>query len=217
MKNKVCWSIIIFALFFPLIMGCTNAPGAVRMKLTPQKASFAPAEPILIDVTLTVVDSPVCLNKSCFIATKLECMGTEFTKESYGYNGKIIYCGTGNVEMLLLAPILLPAALLDVGDCLGRFEVIAKGNKKTLRLIITSGEKGLTVVNRDKNVKNRSSSKSIKVNKPLLPDRYRLQAKLIPYSGTSSHPLRIFPPPLFWKPYDHPVEAQTEIIIKREN
>jgi hypothetical protein len=99
---------------------------------------------------------------------------------------------------------LIAGALLDVGDVAGRFDVVDRGEIRESHLTIYPGVSERRIEVRS----DRRQEHKHREERAWLPAAYRLRVKLI-NKGNSW-------PPLFWKPYDQPVEAETTIRVKSD-
>ena len=186
-----------------LVAGCTNMPGALQIHLAADKSQFMPHEPIQLQVTLSAVDAPICLGNSYYFHVDMwpvdrECEAAQ-SKDPW-------VCGTAFVSML---PVLIPIyplglaiSVLDVADTLDRFEVIEKKEKKisNLSIIPLAGNSLAVLHGKDDTIPWQTDQKWEM-------GEYKIRARLVDGG------MRLFPAPLFWKPYNHPVEAEVRIKV----
>jgi hypothetical protein len=179
--------------------GCTNAPGAAKMRLAPEKQVFFTDESVGLEGMIIAGDAPVCLVRGYHY--RVEVRPESSSVPVKGSNGHPWICGTGLMVMLPILPIYLGVAYLDVADTWGRFVVVPKGHETAFRLWIHPVDDWLCV---------RTDGACKKDDKPrpsFAPGRYAVSVSLW---NQNDDP---FPPPLFWKPYDKPVVGETEIVI----
>ena len=183
-----------------LLLGCANEPGALRLEVIPEKPQFRPDEPICLQATLRAVKGPVCLGRGYRFGVEM----TPVTAEAPVLREqRFALCGMPALATLPLRPFLLTAILLDVGDLLGRFNVLHQNDQAkssvTLQLIHDAKKPGLLVL-RDAASIGQSKGK-------LPPGRYRLKVSLL-----NEHQ-DWYPPPLFWRPYAHPATAEVLVCV----
>ena len=185
-----------------LLAGCTNAPNALELRVSPDKKEFPHGDPVLLNATLTATGGSVCLANSYAFAVELDpadgSASLQGSDQRFG-------CGTALMGILPIYPIILPVALLDLGDASGRFTVISHGQQKTRRLALGRFGSGLEVCSA-REFHRRKEAGTVKT---LPPGEYGVRVRLI-----NEH-VGGFPPPFFWKPYEHPVTADTRLVIKR--
>jgi hypothetical protein len=179
--------------------GCTNAPGAARMRLAPEKQVFYRDEAISLEGAIIAGDAPVCLVREYHY--KVEIQPESGGARIQGSDGHPWIDGTGLMAMLPILPIYLGVAYLDAADAWGRFVVIPKGRGITFHLSIHPANDWLWVST------DRACKKDEKVRQPFAPGRYAVRVSLW---NQNDDP---FPPPLFWKPYDQPVVGETQVVI----
>jgi hypothetical protein len=191
------------ALWGLLLTGCTNAPDALRLQVSPHEASFRQGEAVCLDVKLSAVRDAVCLSRSHFFVVELRQIDG---RAAFKSPEQRFYCGTAMMGILPLLPLLYPAALLDVGDLMGRFVVLRQGcdHEQHLLLILRDDQLATFVVG------DLSRWDAGTTMRQLPAGGYHVRLRLVnEHAG--------LPCPLFWKPYDGPVTAETEITIVRSD
>ena len=186
-----------------LLAGCTNAPRALRLEISAAKQTISSQDSICLTANLVAEEGPVCLAKSHRFIAEVSRMGDNAKPMST--DEFVFHCGTGIVECLLLSPVLLPVTILDVGDSLGRYTVLQKGDQENHDLEIFIGQ------NEGKDFCSLwQPSKMGESRHAWPPGEYHVKVRL---QNDVESAIGIFPPPLFWWPYSRPVEAQTSIVV----
>ncbi len=196
--SNACQAIRSSCVLTLLLAGCTNAPGALSTHLRSEKQSFTPGEPILLHATLSTHSRPVCLaGEWTAFAGELTCDERPDRAKS---TRKQVFCGTALAVLLPIAPLIVPVLLFDVGDALGRFIVIPPAGSKTYHLVMIPTAQGIILTTAEN-----AGNLAYPPDKELLPSgRYHLKVRFL-HRGSL--------PPLFWKPYGHPICAETEFVI----
>ena len=181
--------------------GCTTAPDALAMRVTPTQKVFACDEDVRLEVTLTAHGGPVCYGRESYFAVEFQPdTGDGNIKSTCGF-----ICGTPLMGVLPLYIVLTPAFMLDMADLGARFTVIPDGQHITYRLAMTKCGDGLELRNMDEP----SSRWQYVERESLPPGCYRVRVEL-----KEEHD---WFPPLFWAPYDKSVVAETEFRIETES
>ncbi len=204
------------ALSATLLAGCTQQPDAVRLTVTPEKATFARGEPVVIRTRLVGTDGNVALQKSFFYDVELSREG-----KSLGTTGdRPVYCGTGLVELIPFYPLILVGRLLDVADLSGRFVVITKDKEISQKVLILPGSlhprddiKGVFRSGSDVKDADDKTPWDPPPKESLAPGRYHVRVRVINTPGDIHPPVMWYVPPLFWKPYEPTIEAETELTV----
>ncbi len=192
------------ATFAPLAVlacvGCANAPGALELRVVPEKDTFRAGEPIRLSATLMATGGNVCYGRASRWLATLERDGSNPTFRSR----RMVFCGGAIGVLAPLFVVIVPACALDVGDGLGRFEVLVRGQQREYDLALVpyedSGGQWLEV-GRDREADMTGRPPSV-----LLPGgRYRVRVEL-----QNQHS---FVAPLFWTPYEHPLVATSEFTV----
>jgi hypothetical protein len=190
-------------------VGCTNAPGALELRVVPEKDVFQAGEPIRLRATLTATGGNVCYGRDSPWAVILEPADAARPIRSDGGNPafesrRMVFCGGAIGVLAPLFVVIVPACALDVGDGLGRFEVLVRGQQREYDLALVPYEDSdgqWLEVGRDREADMTGRPPSV-----LLPGgRYRVRAEL-----QNQHS---FVAPLFWTPYEHPIVATSEFTI----
>lgn len=187
-------------LFQTFIAGCTNTPGALRLEISAAEQTISSQDSICLTVNLIAEQGPVCLAKYHRFIAEVSREGDNAKPLSTDENR--FYCGTGILELYLLSPVLLPVTILDVGDSLGRYTVLHKGDEENHDLVISIGQtEGNNFC---------SMGRLGELLHAWPPGKYLVRVRL---QNEVESPIGIFPAPLFWRPYSRPVEAQTSIVV----
>lgn len=188
---------------FLCLAGCTNEPGALMLTIIPERPEFATDEPILLHAVLIAGRNPVCLSNHYRFSAELT--PVDVPDQVLPSTDVYFRCGTEMLAALIVSPVVLPASLLDVADASRRFDVIKNGQERMSRIALkrsaSSEEDSLQIYHL------RAGKKPTRLSHVWDPGMFVIRLKL-----DNEHP-GIFPPPLFWKPYDQPVEAETTIRI----
>lgn len=186
--------------------GCTNAPGALRMGVNLEKSEIKPNEQLRIRVRLEAATrDPVCIWKD----PEFDIAVRQDDKSPPIDVGRVrlAFCGTGGVMLLPLIVVLYPlklcANLLDVGDAGGRFQLITDKQPVALVLAIRTTQTGAESGART--LYDARRDRSFIGHWP--PGEYKLTVTLRNREADSD------PPPLFWKPYDQKVQAETTFRV----
>jgi len=182
--------------------GCTNAPGALELRVVPEKDTFRAREPIRLSATLTAVGGNVCYGRDSQWAVTLEPAGAGPPIR----NQRDWVCGTGLMPFIIpLYVCAVPVQALDVGDGLGRFDVLPRGNQQTWRLVLipedVSGGRMWLEAAKDRE----PTLQEWQVAAPLPAGGYLVRVQFLSEYD--------WPPPLFWAPYEHPLVATREIAV----
>ena len=112
------------------------------------------------------------------------------------------------MECLILSPVLLPFALADVGDMMGRYTLFQKGQRKShdLELSISHHE------GKDYCSLGQPHATGIS-QRGWPPGEYLVRIRL---ENTASGAIGMFPPSLFWAPYNQRVEDTLTVTIAAE-
>lgn len=182
-----------------LLVGCTNSPNAMELKLAPAQETFGLNEPIRLDAKLAATKGSVCIDKGNFIAVEVQhpdwarpARSRDWPKLPRQYVGPVLY------------PFSTAGCFLDVADLQHRYEIVEPRRpvERSIRLEPQNG--GLAV----QDLGAESYRDWINLPSPLTPGRYRVRARLV------TETIFYFVHPMLWKPYDHPVVGETEIVIK---
>jgi hypothetical protein len=190
------------ALAATVCAGCTNAPGALDFRVSPEKETFLADEPVRLRAVLSATGGSVCYGRGSPWVVIVRPVGASTpmrTPERW-------ICGTGVMPFIIpLQLCVVPVVALDVGDGLGRFVLIPRGKQRTHQLNLIPYDVSDThvwvVVAED-----REPTREPWQAAALLPaGRYVVRVELLnQYS---------WPAPLFWTPYEHPIVATTEFTI----
>ena len=198
-----------------ILAGCTQQPDAIRLTVTPEKETFVRSEPVVVRTHLVGTDGNAALHKSFFYAMELSREG-----KVVGTSGdQPAFCGTGIIETIPFQPFILVGSLFDVGDLSGRFMVLTKGKECSQKVLVRpdSFQPDNKFVFEPRNyMKNANNDtpweKRVLSEQSLAPGRYHLRVRLI-NKRSDSNPLISSLPPLFWKPYEPAIEAETELTV----
>ena len=187
--------------------GCTNEPGALNLTIIPERPEFATDEPILIRAVLSAKGEPVCLSQSYRYSATVT--PVELADAATHGDSRVYRCGLQRLVVLFTWPVLLPASLLDVTDVGRRFDIIDHSQERWKTLALTSLERQGQRYVRSRRI--RCGQNIAKIESQWPPGEYCIRLQLI---NRHTGP---YPPPLFWKPYDRPVEAETTVrIVERD-
>jgi hypothetical protein len=189
------------ALWGLLLTGCTNAPDALRLDVSPRAPAYQQAKPVCLDVKLSAVRDPVCLSRSHFFVVELQQVDGKATFKSPEQQFR---CGTAFIMALPLLPIVVPIALLDVGDGYGRFIVLQRRRDHNQHLVLTLREDRLDAFAVD----DLSRWEPAMTTEPFPAGRYLARLRLV-----NEVQDWFVPCPLFWKPYEGAVTAETTVVI----
>jgi hypothetical protein len=192
--------VILGALSTSLAIGCSNAPGALRIDVTAERSVIEVGEPIRLRANLVAGESSVCLSRDPRLSVELREMNAAALVAK---SPTTAFCGTGAWETLIFFPWLFLVAYLDMADVGDRFDVLepnqSQSYDKSLSLVETRDSTRLMVEHPD--------DWRHATQRALPPGNYELTVRL-----DNRHP-HWLPPPLFWKPYDQPVSATIPISI----
>lgn len=186
----------------PLLMACTQEPGALRIELSMADEQISPDEPISLDAKLVAVEGPVCLSRwrhyeviARQVAGKTELSG----------DNRVFVCGTGLIMVLPFYPVLVIAPLLDVSDAQGRFEVLNGGEEMTCRPLSIAPDRryGESYLRVDVDLEDDEN-----FGRTWEPGDYEITVRLL-----NEH-LGVFPPPLFWSTYKPTVESTIRVTVQ---
>ena len=183
------------------VAGCTNKPGSLQLELTTENQEIRPTDPIRIHATLSAPKAPVCLAEYYSFQVEMSRKDGHEVVTSRG----LWVCGTGFVSSVFLYPVFYSMSILDVGNMMGRFDVIKKGSERTHSLEVIPGESILHVM------MDSTERPTGKLDPSWTPGQYVVRIRL---QGTE--PV-FYPAPLFWKPYNQPVEAEIEIEVREDH
>ena len=181
-------------------VGCTNKPGALQLELAAEDYEIRPTDSIRLHANLSAPEASVCLAEYYSFQVELRRKNSSEVVTSRG----LWVCGTGFVSSIFLYPVFCSISLLDLGDMMGRFDLIKQGDERNHSLEIAPAEFGLHVR------MDSMEEPTEKLDRSWAPGRYTIKVRL---QGTE--PV-FYPAPLFWKPYSQPVESEIEIEV-REN
>ena len=178
-----------------VLVGCTQTPGALQLKLVCDKTIFSAHESITFDAVLVATEGSVCLARLYSFEVELRSESGE-SKVMIGDNRPYL-CGT---HALMTMP-LIPIMLLDVGDARNQFEVLREGNflKQTVSINRAPSTRGELVVSTD-------SMTNDYTGVSWAPGEYSLRVRLL-------NDIYYRPAPVFWKPYNQPVEGEIRIEV----
>jgi hypothetical protein len=183
------------------LVGCTSAPNAMELQLSPAQEAFATNEPILLKAKLVAKKGSVCLDRGNFIAIELQHPG--WAKPATSRDWPI-------PRQHFVGPAMYPVTstgdMLDVLDSQNRYITVDPGKPLERSIRLTPYRGGLTV--QDVEAPSYPYRDWIGLPTPLRPGRYTVRARVI--TETSFY----FVHPLAWKPYDKPILGETEITIK---
>jgi hypothetical protein len=201
------WTIRPWQLAMPLVAlamlacgGCTNAPGALELRVMPEKDTFRAAEAIRLSATLTATGGNICYGRASWWTVTLERDGGDGAFRSR----PLFFCGTGLMALAPLFVVIVPVCALDIGDGLGRFEALPRGEQRKHQLTLVPyedpGGRWLEVGrDREPDMAGRPPMVSLPGG------RYRVRVE---FQNEYS-----FVAPLFWAPYEHPLVATSEFAI----
>lgn len=210
-RQHRAWTAILFvALLLAQQAGCTNEPGALELRLTPQKGIFRNDEPIRVSAILFAKSGTVCLWRSYCHDVEFRrapgdrpCMATRLPEEP------VFYCGTGAAVMLILMPWIFLVAPFDVADVGGRFDALGQG-KSDCRVVEVvpigpDDERGIIRL-----TNTRAGAFMSREGQQWPTGEFLMTLRLanLPPTGGGAPGV-----PLFWKPYDQPVSATIPITI----
>ncbi len=179
--------------------GCTNAPGAIELRIKPEKSVFHVGEPLRLNATVTARDGPVCLGRR--INFLIELRKDDSAEVQFAGDRPFLFCGTGLMPPIPVALLLIAAAKVDVADCGGRFVVILKGGERAYSVYLASTEKEKLTLYTYRSGKAPPAGAVCS----LPPGHYRLRADLLNLAAL---------PPLFWTIYEQPISGKTEFDIE---
>jgi len=184
-----------------LLAGCTNAPGALDLVLTPVQEAFALGEPILLEAQLVANKGWVCVDRGNFIA--IEMTGPDWDQPASSRDWPL---GRDQFVGPVMYPVSSLGCVLDVGDSQDRYVIVKPGQPLERSIRLTPNRGRLMV--QDVKVPAHPYRDWIRLPRPLRAGSYQVRARLI--TETNYYFLH----PLFWKPYDQPVVGETEIQIE---
>jgi len=193
-----------------LVGACTNEPGALRLSVKPTKEVFRPYEPIVLTATLMARDKPVCLARSRWYDVEMIPVNAE--AEVLRGSGQLASCGMGLLALVPVLPLVYTGSYLDVADTSARFDVLTPERKRFDKIQIA-----LEAPNSIRLVLGRPIRIPIGVvlnrvaNVDANQDRWPAGEYVASLRLKNQH--LGFPPPLFWKPYSQPVQAETIVRI----
>jgi len=186
-----------------LMAGCTNQPGALQLSVQPAKPEFLEDEPIQLNTTLVATGANICLAKDRRFAVELHSLDRRdeppmMCPERFGL------CGTGYMALWPLHPFFFAGSLLDVGDTAGRFDVLPRHGRleEHITVIVCKlGEPYRLAVFQKTGAPARAECELWRAGE------YVAKVRLV-----NEH-VDFNPPPFFWHPYPHAVEAETRIRV----
>jgi hypothetical protein len=193
--------------FIPLLLvliGCTNEPGVLELKLVPEHLELAPNEPIRITAKLTARHRPVCISRGHVFQIEMTPLGET---EQRCYRNFNFACGTPFAESLPFYPFFLAMGLFDVADISRRYELVTPRQPLTHDLLGTLHGDVLRIALDTK----KAAPSQVDVS-PWPVGRYRLHIQLI-NRGDWRRAISSYPAPLFWRPYDCPVAAEVTVEV----
>lgn len=186
-----------------LVCGCVNTPGALQLKVSVEQKEISPNDSIRLSACLIAEEGPISLAKTYHFAAEVSRLNSN--AKPMDTDEFVARCGTGILECLLLSPILFPCMLGDIGDTMGRYIVLNEDEQKEHNLEI--------FINQRKGKNYCSFYRSSTTNHPAHtwpPGEYRIKVRLQnEFDGGTA----ILPAPLFWQPYNQPVEAEVTIKV----
>lgn len=187
-----------------LSLGCNNPPGALKLRLVPERLEIRSGEPVRVAAVFSADRGRICIDRPTPNRFKVELTYLDSGESQVPV--QIGYCGLNGLLLLPLAPAMYVGAGLDVADLGDRYAVVSPGNEfgETFDLVGLENERFIVFKTdeTDRHGYERDASWPP-------PGRYRLTMKF--QSDTSN----VYPRPLFWTVYDQPVEAAMALTVKK--
>ncbi len=178
--------------------GCVDHPSGLRLAVELQEQSIGTNEALQLKATLTAEEGPLAIGKGAHISVEIR----NAADERIGSGGRIAKCG---LHVLALWPFYLaatPVWAADVADGCGRYIVLEQDEQESFRLQIALRRNEFIAV---LDMESDEGEFRPNIKEPWAPGSYKLLATL-----QSANP---WAPPIFWKPYDHPITAEVEFTV----
>lgn len=202
--------IVIAALAVTATSGCTNKPGTLKLTLEAPDHVTSKGEPMRILAILSAEKETVCIPKW---TSDTQMKVRVFDSAGGKVNGPPwrVKCGNPLFPWMPLLVIAYPLAaiggVLDVADIGGRFDVVQPGKPVVIPISITlvqfrPDSTCISIAGPKYTTEMRKSDSAL-----WTPDEYRIVVTM-PNKYES-----VFPAPLFWQPYSHPLTAEIKVRV----
>ena len=182
-----------------IIAGCGLDRSSMHMTLTPEKPVFRSDEPIRLKATIHADKGPVALPAYQLDIKVVPMEGQDRALDSTEHRA---YCGTGVAEATLFYPVFFVVFVGDVGDRFERYRCYSKGESRTEHLVIA---RAITPTDLKPGFTNIAANHTRWVA-----GSYRVHVA----TDDSATVGGMFPPPLFWFPYKHPLRAEAVVRVE---
>jgi len=181
-----------------LLAGCSDDPGMLHMTVSPAAPEIDRYSLVQLRCELKS-DKPICLARNYAVEVRMHKLDepdvTIKPSPCRRYR-----CGNEYFALLPLVPAISAGRLLDVADLGGRFVVIQPGDARTRSLAMGgSGDRYYWFDDWQPGDLGRKPKDAY-----WSPGKYRVTVAIRDFGDIA---------PLFWKPYSHPVQAETTIQI----